>query len=253
MTPAALVLALAVAPAADAATCTSTVQCNRLGSEAYQGGRSAEAALLFDRQIDYAETAIREANAAAEEALFRARDLALNNAALARLHGGECGKARAYLGLARADARATQANARRIAKACADRPEPESDDPLVGEYWQYAGHGLWNRISLRPTGDETLVLDAFWQRVGRGPLDLYGLAAMGGLEDVAVFTEAGRGSGRFDGLDGSPCSLVLQLAEEAMEVTVESRPECQTGGAGALLGGRFQQVSRHPGEPPGSD
>lgn len=256
MSAALFALALAAMPAAsaaDATTCGSAAQCNRLGSAAYEAGRSAEAALLFDRQIDFAETAIREAEEPEAEALLRARDLALNNAALARLQAGECGQAKAYLSLARGDARATQANRSRIAKACIDHAASGDADPLVGDYWQYAGHGLWNRVTLRPTGDETLVLEAFWQRISRGPLDLYGIAAMGELQQVAVFTDDGRGTGRFDGLDGSPCILALELAEEAMEVTVQGGPECQTGGAGAHLGGRFLRVSRDPGEAPVSD
>lgn len=253
MSTALLAFALAAMPAAEAATCSSAAQCNRLGSAAYQAARSAEAALLFDRQIDYAETAMREAEDPEAEPLLRARDLALNNAALARLQAGECGKAKAYLSLARGKARATEANLRRIGKECVDQVESGEADPLVGDYWQYAGHGLWNRVSLRPTGDETLLLDAFWQRISRGPLDLYGIAAMGELQEVAVFTDNGRGTGRFDGLDGSACSLALHLDEEAMEVTVQGEPECQTGGAGAVLGGRFLRVSKDPGEAPISD
>lgn len=225
------------------ATCGTAAECNRKGSEAYQAGRSNEASALFSRQIDFAETDQRDAGDGDEKAQ-RARDLALNNAALAQLQGGECRKAAAYLGLADPQARATQANLRQLQKRCA---APAAATSLIGDYWQYAGHGAWNTITLRPTGDETLSLDAFWMRISRGPLDLYGLAAFGELTEVAVVVDGANATGRYEGIDsGIVCIANLTLTTEHLDILVSDQPECAVGGAGAILTGRYQRVSTEP-------
>jgi hypothetical protein len=235
-------LALSLILLSYAATdCSAYASCNRIGTEAFQAGDFTRAAAQFDRQIDYAETALAEAGGDDEGALVR-RDTALNNAALARLRGGECLKARAYLDQARAEARATQANRRQWDSRCAGSAAALVGP--VGEYWQYAGHGLWNRISLRETGDETLRLDAFWMRVGRGPMDEYGIKAFGELEQVFVFPADGGASGRFGGIDPEvECRIELRFEPQALEVSHTPTPDCQTGGMGAVLHGRYVLVS----------
>jgi hypothetical protein len=222
--------------------CDSVRSCNRLGTEAYQAGDYLLAAEHFDRQIDYAETALQNsADEARKERLQAARDLALNNAALAYLKAGECLKARAYLDLARAEARATLANRRQLTARCGEAPA-ESATP--GIYWQYAGHGLWNRVQISPTGDETLRLDAFWMRTGRGPMDEYGIKAFGELQQVALHIDGTDARGQFDGLDESTsCRLVLRFIGQSILIEIGADPNCQIGGAGALLQGRYVLVS----------
>lgn len=238
-------LVLLLPAAAQAADCASAAQCNRVGSDAYAQGRHADATASFLRQLDFAETAQREAGDDADpEPLERARDIALNNLALAALKSGECGKARAWLDLARADARASIANRRAIDAGCPAIAAPA--DPIeaaIGEYWQYAGHGAWNRIALHPTGDETLRVEAFWQRIARGPLDVYGLAAFGELEGAYVHVDTAGAHGVFAGLDPAvECTLRLTFVEGGLEVTVEGGDDCHTGGAGAYLGGPYRKV-----------
>ncbi len=237
-----LLLAPAIAQAAD---CAGAAQCNRVGSDAYGQGRYADATASFLRQLDFAETAQREADDGADpEPLDRARDVALNNLALAALKSAECGRARAWIDLARADARATIANRRAIDAGCPAVAAPA--DPIeaaIGEYWQYAGHGAWNRIVLHPTGDETLRVEAFWQRIARGPLDVYGLAAFGELDGAYVHVDAAGARGVFEGLDPAvECTLRLSFVAGGLEVVVEGGDDCHTGGAGAYLGGPYRKV-----------
>lgn len=222
--------------------CDSVRSCNRRGTEAYQAGDLLRAAEHFDRQIDFAETALQNnADEASQERLQAARDLALNNAALARLKSGECRKASVYLDLARSEARATLANRRQLGARCAD---VLAESATTGVYWQYAGHGLWNRVQIAPTGDETLRLDAFWMRTGMGPMDDYGIKAFGELQQVALHVDGADARGLFDGLDEStPCSLTLRFLGQAIDIEISDDPNCQTGGAGALLQGRYALVS----------
>ena len=236
---------LLAASASASADCGSAAACNRTGTAAYQAGDFTVAAAQFDRQIDFAETdldAASETGDSPDEALLGARDLALNNAALARIKAGECLKARAYLELARADARATQANRRALDKRCAE--SLARDAGPVGEYWQYAGHGQWSRLTLRETGDETLRLDAFWMRIARGPVDEYGLAAFGELEQVYLHPRQGGAVGRFDGFEPEPaCEVEVRFEAQALEVAITPAAHCRTGGAGAELRGRYVLVA----------
>jgi len=222
--------------------CDSVTSCNRLGTAAYEAGDYLLAVERFGRQIDYAETALQNsADEASQERLQAARDLALNNAALAHLKAGECLKAGAYLDQARAEARATLANRRQLSARCGDTLAQSAS---TGIYWQYAGHGLWNRVQIAPTGDETLRLDAFWMRTGMGPMDEYGIKAFGELEQVALHVDGSSARGLFDGLDeNKPCSLALRFLGQSIEIEIADDADCQTGGAGALLQGRYVLVS----------
>ncbi len=222
--------------------CDSVRSCNRLGTAAFDAGDYLLATEHFERQIDFAETAMQNSlDQSADERLQAARDMALNNAALAYLKAGECLKARAYLDEARAEARATLANRRQLEGRCG---EALALTTTTGIYWQYAGHGLWNRVQIAPTGDETLRLDAFWMRTGMGPMDEYGIKAFGELEQVALRLDGASARGLFEGLDESaPCSLALRFVGQAIEIDIPNDPNCQTGGAGALLHGRYVLVS----------
>ena len=234
------VLALA-AVAGSAHDCTSTAVCNHVGSAALSAGQFDAARQAFERQIDFAETAlIGAADDADVERLIAARQIALNNAALTAIRAGDCLRARAWLEVADSGHKATQANRRQLLQRCAESLDARSQ---TGEFWQYAGHGAWNAISIRPTGDESLRLDAFWMRVGRGPLQEYGPAALGEMEQVYLQVEGDAAQGPFEGNDPAiDCQLQLRYLPDGLEVTHTDSEQCRTGGAGALLQGRYWYV-----------
>lgn len=229
---------------ASEADCTSASQCNRLGTQALNDGDFARATSLFERQIDFADTAFRDAEGTADAArLESARDIALNNAGLTALRAGDCLMARAWLDIADSQHTATQANRRQLDARC---PGPAPNFERTGEFRQYVGHGAWNTVSIRPTGDETLLLDAFWMRVGRGPLSEYGPAAFGTLDEIALRVDGGGAKGVFHGNDPTVgCELTVTYGMRTIDVQVTDRPDCQIGGASAWLGGRFLRT----GEP----
>ncbi len=223
------------------ADCGSTAQCNRLGTEALQAGDHERAVRLFERQVDFAETALREADADADHAAFQhGREIAVNNAALAWLRADNCLRARAWLEAAGAEHKATQANRRQLDQRCQGRL---SAGEHTGEFWQYAGHGAWNTISIRPTGDDVLRLDAFWMRVGRGPLHEWGPAAFGEMEQVFLHIEGDEGNGLYEALDpDTECRVRVRYTAQGLEIRHSDHPDCQVGGAGADLFGRYWRV-----------
>jgi hypothetical protein len=222
-------------------SCSSVAQCNRLGSEELRAGRHDAALRLFEIQIDLAETALKAVSADADAGqLAHAREIAINNAGLAQLRAGDCLRARAWLEAADADHSATQANRRQLEKRCAGQL---TGSEHTGQFWQYAGHGAWNSLSIRPTGDETLRLDASWLRVGRGPLAEWGAAAIGELDQVYLHVEGREARGVFAGNDpDSECQLHVRYVTGGIELEHTAKAECSVGGAGATLGGRYWRV-----------
>lgn len=242
--PSIAALALVVL-ASSTSDCASTAACNRVGSEALSAGQFDVARQAFERQIDFADTALKNADDGVDaERLVAARQIALNNAGLAALRAGECLRARAWLEVADAGHKATQANRRQLLQRCA---QAFAGSPQTGEFWQYVGHGAWNSISIRPTGDETLRLDAFWMRVGRGPLQEYGPAALGELKQVYLQVEGDAAQGPFEGNEpGVDCQLRLRYLPDGLEVSHTDNEHCRNGGAGAVLQGRYWHVGDAP-------
>lgn len=230
--------------AGDLPTCDSVARCNRLGTEALQAGRHDDAKVLFEAQVDYAETAWKQVEDGADDRrAAHAREIPVNNAALAALRRGDCLRARAWLDVAEASHAATLANRKQLDARCAGKLDGVIH---TGEFWQYAGHGAWNSITLRETGDETLHFSAFWMRAGRGPLSEYGPAAIGDIEQAFIQVDGQRGRGQFAGYDeGVTCELRIAWVPGGLEVSHTDIPECRTGGMGAELSGTFWRV----GEP----
>lgn len=253
LTPSVLLLVALSAPAAGEtpeSTCDSVAACNQLGTAAYKSRRYEDAKLAFGRQIDYADTAIGDLSMADQEPgskELNARQLALNNAVLAHLKAGECLKARVFLRLADATHSATKANAAQLDKACGAQLKADS---RTGDYWQYVGHGAFNQVTLNqgPGGD--LVLDAFWMRISRGPLDTYGPAAFGSLAEVAMEVSSDGADGLYNGNgEDELCELKLKFLGQAIEIQPQENDSCNIGGAGAYLGGRYELVSTQPSPP----
>lgn len=250
--PTSAVLLFSLLLAGDEASCDTAAQCNRLGSEALQQGRLDVAAQLFEAQVDYAETALQQAEPGADDSkLAHAREIAVNNAALAALKAGDCLRARAWLEAAEPTHKATVANRKQLSDRCAGKLDVVT---RTGEFWQYAGHGAWNSITLRETGDETLQFSAFWMRVGRGPIREYGPAAIGDIEQAFIHTDGQRGRGRFDSYDdGVTCELDITWVPGGLEIRHTDAPECRLGGAGAELFGKYWRVGDPAPESPSTD
>lgn len=221
--------------------CTSVAGCNRIGTEALQQGRIEAARDAFVQQIDHAETALKLADTVAErQRLAHALQIALNNAALAALSAGDCRMARAWLQVADTEHKATRANDRARRQRCGESSDPVE---MLGEFLQYAGHGAWNSVSIRETGDETLRLDAFWMRIGRGPLSEWGPAAIGDLSEVYLHVDGLQARGGYAGLAPEvDCEVQIRFVPAGLEIVHTAASECRMGGAGAELQGHYWRV-----------
>lgn len=251
--PAALTTLLLLAPATTTdtpeSTCDSVALCNERGTAAYQSGRMADAQRAFERQIDYADSAIEDLEQAGQPVPAghqNARQLALNNAALAYLKEGACLKARAFLRLADASHRATQTNLRQLQRKCGAQLEADSQ---TGDYWQYAGHGAFSTLTLRPGADGGLLLDANWLRITRGPIDSTGAIAFGGFEQLPLSPNGQRATGSYAGSEGIRCEIVLAFVGQAIEITGSENDDCNQWGAGGQLSGRYILVDPKPSTP----
>lgn len=216
--------------------CTDAVSCNRVGTAAYQEGRSAEALEAFVRQLGFAEDA---SDAKAEE-------LALNNLMLASLKAGQSGMARAWMQRALSegfDGAATRFNLAKVAGALDYAALQASAE---GRYLRYAGQGGWSVLEVRRQGDGYRA-QFYPIRVGRGPLDDYGPAAIGEL------------SGRLDGqgpywrLQGAGLieGCAVELLREGLDVRVFEQfgERCQEyGGAGISVQGEYFKVTARASE-----
>lgn len=243
-------LALPAAGETPESTCAAVAACNSIGTEAYKAGRYQDAAVAFERQVDYADTAIEllemdDKPVGSKES--NARQLALNNVVLAYLKGGECLKARVFLDLADAAHGATRANAAQLQKACASQLKTDS---RTGDYWQYVGHGSFNNVTLNQGANGALIFDAFWMRISRGPLDEYGPAAFGSLAEVSLDVTGNGAKGMYDSyVEDKLCELNLTFVGQAIEIAQQTDDDCNIGGAGAYLGGRYVLVSTTPSPP----
>ena len=150
--------------------CTDAVSCNGVGTAAYQAGRSAEALEAFVRQLGFAEDADDS----------KAQELALNNLMLASLKAGQNGMARAWMQRALRAGFEGEATRFNLAKVAAAVDYAALQASAEGRYLRYAGQGGWSVIEVRRQGDGYR-LQFYPIRVGRGPLDDYGPAAIGEL------------------------------------------------------------------------
>jgi len=76
---------------------------------------------------------------------------AYNNIALALMRGNEPLKARAWIALMPDDSKSV-ANLALLQPALAGLRAPSAASP-GGDYWRYAGFGVWSSVSVRPQGD----------------------------------------------------------------------------------------------------
>ncbi|WP_413737181.1 tetratricopeptide repeat protein [Sodalis sp. RH21] len=127
------------------------------GNNAYQQGHMARAVDEFTAQAAWSEFCRlpREATATA-----------YNNVALALIRSGEPLQARAWLSLAPDDGK-SRANLALI-RPVLDRLQPALAATPMGNYWRYAGKGVWSSVSVMPEGDNWRITFAGYYMPGMG-------------------------------------------------------------------------------------
>ena len=154
--------------------CATVVQCNQVGSVAYQDGRHEQAIEAFERQlrrVENGDTAQLE--------------LALNNLILANLRAGQAGMARAWLGVALANnlsGSSTRLHLRKVAEAL-DYPVLSASP--VGRYLRYGGQAVWSELQISEDGNGGYHASFSPVRAG-ARVEEYGPAAIGELDGKLV-------------------------------------------------------------------
>lgn len=210
-------------------TCDSAIQCNQLGSAAYQAGRYSAAIEAFERQLRRSEgddTAQQE--------------LALNNLLLANLKAGDPGMARAWLEVALDNGLQGPATRHNLGKLAAVVDYPALAATVAGHYLRYAGQGVWSSLDIQRQGSGYQVyfspLRAGAQVEEYGPAAIGELSGrIGGAGPHFSLNEAGLAAG---------CAVDLLWNGTDMRVLEVFGEECQAyGGAGISVAGRYYKTS----------
>ena len=211
--------------------CATAVQCNQVGSAAYQSGRYEQAVEAFERQLRRAE--------GSDTAQF---ELALNNLILTHLRAGDAGMARAWLGVAldnNLSGSSTRLHLTKVAEALDYQALAASP---VGRYLRYGGQAVWSEVEITPDPQGGYRASFSPLRAG-ARVEEYGPAAIGGLE------------GKLEGdavqmrlQDAGPNGdCAVQLLREGIELRVLEvfADGCQNyGGAGISVAGDYIKVGR---------
>lgn len=210
--------------------CATAVQCNQVGSAAYQDGRFEQAIEAFERQLRRVE----DGDTAQLE-------LALNNLILTNLRSGQTGMARAWLGVAldnNLSGSSTRLHLTKVAEALDYQTLAASP---TGRYLRYGGQAVWSELLISEDSNGGYLASFSPVRAG-ARVEEYGPAAIGELDGKLVGDEVQM---RLQDA-GLVNDCAVQLLREGIELRVQEvfAEGCQDyGGMGISVGGRYIKVS----------
>ncbi|WP_213993150.1 tetratricopeptide repeat protein [Sodalis sp. dw_96] len=199
----------------------------KAGAAAYRQGDMARAVEEFSAQAAWGEFCRLPA---------AALDTAYNNTALALIRSGEPLKANAWLSLAPHSAK-SGVNLTLI-QPVLDRLKPALAATPMGNYWRYAGQGLWSVLSVMPEGNTWKITFNGYYMPGMG---MYYGPNMGSFSVVQPISD-GKAVYRQDAADGdSACQVNMTFnPREAQLDTVSG--DCGFG-MNVRADGKFLRVS----------
>ncbi|MFN3769889.1 MAG: tetratricopeptide repeat protein [Ectopseudomonas guguanensis] len=213
--------------------CATAVQCNQVGSAAYQDGRFEQAIEAFERQLRRVESGDRAQ-----------LELALNNLILANLRAGNTGMARAWLGVAlhnNLSGSSTRLHLRKVAEALDYQALAASP---AGRYLRYAGQAVWSELLISEDGNGGYHASFSPVRAG-ARVEEYGPAALGELEGKLV-GDAVQMHLEDAGL-GADCAVQLLREGITVQVLEVFADGCQDyGGMGISVAGDYIKVAARP-------
>lgn len=222
-----LLLASAATQAAD--ECATAVQCNQLGSAAYQDGRYEDASEAFERQLRRVE----QGDGAQLE-------LALNNLVLTNLRAGDAGMARAWLGVALANNLSGPSTRLHLGKVAEALDYQALSANPQGRYLRYGGQAVWSELQI--SADAAGGYRASFSPLRAGArVEEYGPAAIGELDGRL------RGDGAVMSLEeaqlAAGCSVQLLREGISLRVLEVFDEGCQDyGGMGISVAGEYIKV-----------
>lgn len=161
---------------------------------------------------------------------------AYNNVALTWIRQGEYRKAQAWLEIMPEDKKSVY-NMSRIQDKLQALPKPTSP---AGEYWQYAGRGIWEVLTLKPEGKETYLAD--WAGYYFGIMGMYYGPNLGEFTET-VSIKGGKGTIRIHEEGISECKISLDLSPDAESLTLSTDDSSNCGfGHNVSADGKYLRV-----------
>ncbi|MGP0170459.1 tetratricopeptide repeat protein [Pseudomonas sp. NCHU5208] len=209
--------------------CVTAVQCNQMGSAAYQAGHYQLAIDAFERQLRRVE----QGDSAQLE-------LALNNLILANLRAGDAGMARAWLGVALANNLSGSSTRLHLVKVAEALDYQALGASPAGRYLRYGGQAVWSELLITPD-PRGGYRASFSPLRASARIEEYGPAALGELD--GRLRGAGTAMTLEDAQLGKDCAV--QLLREGIELRVLEvfADGCQDyGGMGISVAGDYIKV-----------
>lgn len=215
-----LLLLCSAAAQADITEAKITADCEKITDYASQGEREYQA-----KNYDNARKAFEEQVSWSEQCDLPQSALATayNNVAMALIHMGEYRRAQAWLTLAPQDSK-SRYNLEQIKEKLAASPFP---DTPAGEWWQYAGRGIWERIRVTSAGEGKIGVD--FEGYTFGLMGVYSGPNMGQFSAKNVPLQDNNATVSLREDDGVNCDIHLHFTPQQLTVTTDRPRQCGFG------------------------
>lgn len=203
-----------------AADCAKISDYAKKGEQFYQAKNYPKAREAFEEQVGWLEQCEWQKDKP-NTALIAT---AYNNVALTWIRQNEYRKALAWLQIMPEDKKSVY-NLSRIQDKLQALAKPTS---AAGEYWQYAGRGSWEVLTLKPKGKETYLAE--WAGYYFGMMAMYYGPNLGEFAEK-VTIKSGKGAIRIAEEGISECTVSLTLAPDAqsLELNTDAPMNCGFG------------------------
>jgi len=194
-----------------AADCAKIKTYAQTGEQFYKAKNYAKAREAFIQQAAWQEQCdVGEQNF--HDAL---QATAFNNVALTLIREGDYRKALAWLSIMPEDKKSAY-NRKLIKDKLAALPKPAS---AAGEYWQYAGRGEWEVLTLKPLDGDNWLAD--WSGLYFGMMGLYYGPNIGDFSQQVTLKE-GKGVIKLHEEDISDCAITLRLSPDWQKIEAKT-------------------------------
>lgn len=216
--------------------CEGTADCGHKGDVAYERHDYESAIAFYQQQMQHSEedreNCLVASSGKSESTCDSVTEIAYNNLALANLHAGQVAKARMWLSIAPPGAR-TEFNKRLVANALATHHWPSS---FEGDYWSYAGSGLWSTVKVIKEGAlYNVSFDGLWVTA----LGALGAPHTGSIQDVVPIRD---GVATLHSKEEPKCTVTARFKPDRVELS--DTEDCTlVFGGNVRAEGTFSRVS----------
>lgn len=216
-----------------AADCAKISEYAQQGERFYKAKNYPKAREAFENQVMWQE----QCDAIARNVDNDLLATAYNNVALTWIREGEYRKALAWLSIMPENKKSAY-NLSLIKEKLAALPKPAS---AAGEYWQYAGRGTFETLTLKPQDKETFLAD--WSGYYFGMMAMYYGPNLGEFSEK-VTLKAGKGVIKLRDGNISDCTISLNLSPDLLHIKAKTDDPVQCGfGHNVSADGTYRRVN----------